>query len=254
MGMVFEAAKLRELPDLARVRDAAGRAAAALPAEGFAAALERTADLPPPTAAERIVVLGIGGSALGARAVHEACARPGLKPVVVVDNIDAALLEEAWSGGAPEKTAWVVVSKSGGTTETLAQWGIVRERLHAEGVQPEIHVVTGRSGPLRELAAADALPVHEVPEEVGGRFSAFTPAATVPLALAGHDVAALLLGARAARDHCARAAGVTGGMSAPAVGDGATVRVSASVRNPGASPNIRSSASSRSTPIVMSLP
>ncbi|MHC4549515.1 MAG: glucose-6-phosphate isomerase [Planctomycetota bacterium] len=217
MGLVLETADLAgtglEERDLRAWQEAAGRAAAALPRVGFSAALDRA---PAPLAAAagaRVVVLGIGGSALGARAVHEACGGTG-KPLVVVDNVDPELLEATWAAGAPEETAWVVVSKSGGTTETLAQWAVVRERLRAAGRAGEVHVVTGADGPLRAQAAADGLPVHEIPEDVGGRFSIFTPAGTVPLALAGHDVAALLAGARAARDHCARADGAASRLAA----------------------------------------
>ena len=214
MGLVSEAADLAATglpaPDLRRLEGEADRAAAGLPQAGFCTALDR-APPPPPLAADagRVVVLGIGGSALGARAVHEACGAP--RPLTTVDNIDPAALEAAWADGA--RATWVIVSKSGTTTETLAQWAVVRERLRATGAAP-VHVVTGAEGPLRELALADGLPVHEIPAGVGGRFSVFTPAATVPLALAGLDVGALLQGARAARDHCARPGGVAARLAA----------------------------------------
>jgi glucose-6-phosphate isomerase len=172
---------------------------------GFATDLDRDYALPRTTPADRVVVLGIGGSALGARCVHEATRTPEHKPIEVVDNIDPEALERAWNGGDPARTAWVVVSKSGGTTETLAQATLVRRRLADARLNPPFHIVTGPSGPLREMAEATGNPSYPVPEEVGGRFSVFTPAATVPLALAGHDVPALLAGARAMRDHCAEA-------------------------------------------------
>jgi glucose-6-phosphate isomerase len=214
MGFVCEAADLAatglEAADLRRLEREADRAAADLPQVGFGAALDRAPAPPAPAAdGERVVVLGIGGSALGARAVHEACG--GGRPLTTVDNIDPAVLEAAWAGGAP--ATWVVVSKSGTTTETLAQWAVVRERLRDAG-PAAVHVVTGADGPLRELAVADGHPIHEIPTDVGGRFSVFTPAATVPLALLGLDVAALLEGARAARDHCARPGGVAARLAA----------------------------------------
>jgi glucose-6-phosphate isomerase len=214
MGFVCETADLAatelEAAELARLEREADRVAGDLPQEGFCAALDRAPALPPAAAqADRVVVLGIGGSALGARAVHEACGAP--RPLTTVDNIDPAALEAAWAGGAP--AIWVVVSKSGTTTETLAQWAVVRERLRNAG-PAAVHVVTGATGPLRELALADGHPIHEIPAEVGGRFSVFTPAATVPLALLGHDVNALLAGARAARDHCARPGGVAARLAA----------------------------------------
>jgi len=216
MGFVCEAADLAatglDIAELQRLEGAADRAAADLPQLGFLEALDGAPTLPAPAAGgDRVVVLGIGGSALGARAVHEACG--GTAPLTVVDNIDPAALEAAWAGGT-RATHWVVVSKSGETTETLAQWAVVRERLRTSGPPSQVHVVTGADGPLRELAREDGLPIYEIPPEVGGRFSVFTPAATVPLALAGHDVQALLEGARAARDHCARPGGVAARLAA----------------------------------------
>ncbi|MHC4849555.1 MAG: hypothetical protein ACYTEG_14015, partial [Planctomycetota bacterium] len=169
---------------------------------GFATDLGRNYAMPPATAADRVVVLGIGGSALGSRCVHEATRGSRHKPVEIVDNIDPEALDRAWGNGDPARTAWVIVSKSGGTTETLAQAAVVRKRLADEKLNAPIHIVTGPTGALREMAEALGYPSYPVPEEVGGRFSVFTPAATVPLALAGHDVAALLEGARAMRDHC----------------------------------------------------
>jgi len=120
----------------------------------------------------------------------------------------------AGAGGDPARTCWVVVSKSGGTTETLAQFGVLRQRLAERGIAGEIHVVTGPTGALRDLAETAGYPTAPVPEPVGGRFSVFTPAATVALALAGHDVAALLEGARAMRDHCAQPGSVSARLSA----------------------------------------
>jgi len=182
-----------------READAAGEA---VRQAGFATALDDEANyagLPGRTVLDRVVVLGIGGSALGARCVHDATRNSSHRPIEVVDNIDPEAFERVWANGDPMRTAWVVVSKSGGTTETLAQWSLVRER---EPKAPRF-VVTGPSGTLREIVETEGTPSWPVPEEVGGRFSVFTPANTVALALAGHDVNALLEGARAMRDHCA---------------------------------------------------
>lgn len=192
--------------DVASLAGRADAAARALPGTGFCRDLDaKKAALPaPPAGCDRVVVLGIGGSALGARTVHEACGAGRAKPLVVVDNVDPRALEAAWRGGDPARTAWVAVSKSGTTTETLAQFAIVRERLRAAGKTAPLCVVTGGKGPLLELARKERLPVYDVPEEVGGRYSVFTPAATVPLALAGLDAAALLDGARRAREGFSR--------------------------------------------------
>jgi len=184
-----------------RKADAAGDA---VRNAGFATALDdeaNTSGLPDQTPLDRVVVLGIGGSALGARCVHDATRTAAHRPLEVVDNIDPEAFERVWANGDPKRTAWVVVSKSGGTTETLAQCSLVLER---EPKAP-LFIVTGPTGTLREIVETHGTPSWTVPEEVGGRFSVFTPANTIALALAGHDVAALLDGARAMRDHCATA-------------------------------------------------
>jgi glucose-6-phosphate isomerase len=218
MGFLFEIAELGPsgLPEanLGALSERAEAAAPQLLAAGFNSALERPPELPARTPMDRVVVLGIGGSALGARTVHESCRTERVRSIEVVDNIDPEALESAWGADDPARAAWVVVSKSGATTEILAQWKIVRQRLGALDATDHIHVVTGTVGPLREQAERDGFPIYEIPEEVGGRYSVFTPAATVPLALAGHDVGALLEGARAARDHCAAPGGVAARLAA----------------------------------------
>ncbi|MCZ6574032.1 MAG: glucose-6-phosphate isomerase [Planctomycetota bacterium] len=229
MGLLYERALLDgtglDADAVRRLEQQAGKACAGLGQAPFSLHLD--GPLPQASAAQRVVVLGVGGSALGARAVHEACAGPAALPLTVVDNIDARPLEAAWNGGDPARTAWVVVSKSGGTAETLAHCAWVRERLQGLSPAPEVHIVTGDSGPLRDLALDEGLPLHAIPAQVGGRFSVFTAAGVVPLALAGLDVQGLRDGARAALRHAtALAAG-----SAPAAMAGLLAAAAASGRN-----------------------
>lgn len=156
-----------------------------------------------------VVVLGIGGSALGTIALRSALAMHGDVPRLhVLDNVDphtfAALL-----GHLPlATTTWIVVSKSGGTVETIAQYAIARERVEAAGLVPaeRFAIVTDpESGALRAIARRDGIPAFAVPPNVGGRFSVFSPVGTLPGALAGYDIGAFIDGARAARDRCATA-------------------------------------------------
>jgi len=215
MGITYEPASLEptgiDPSDVAALAAEADAARDAVTAAPFVADLENDFEPPGRAGADRVVVLGIGGSALGARCVHATCAGDGdVLPLHVVDNIDPDAVEAALALGDPNRTLWVPVSKSGGTTETLAQLAVVRGRCP----EAPVHVVTGPRGPLRELAERDGHPVATVPEPVGGRFSVFTPAATVPLALAGHDVGALLAGAREAAAHCREEASVAARLAA----------------------------------------
>jgi glucose-6-phosphate isomerase len=177
-------------------------------------------------AVDRVIVLGIGGSYMGTRALFEALCHPfhnelargerGGRPRLSfegfnVDN-DAAqgLLDLVALAGKPrsddllDRWAMLVVSKSGGTLETavatrlflhtLAEAvGNDRQRL-AELVVP----ITGRTGRLAALAKTLGCPdVFDIPDGVGGRFSVFTAVGLLPAAIVGIDVVRLLEGAAA---------------------------------------------------------
>lgn len=155
---------------------------------------------------EAIVVLGIGGSALGLIALRDALLPPfGARPrLLVVDNIDPtythALFEELnW-----KKTLFIVISKSGTTPEPMLLYGLVLERLKKhfqKGYQKHFVFITdAHHGLLREIADKEGIQSFEVPQNVGGRFSVLSAVGLLPAALAGVDIARLLRGARRMRD------------------------------------------------------
>lgn len=155
---------------------------------------------------EWLVVLGIGGSSLGLRTILDAFVPPspftgrkGCK-VIVVDNIDPERLERL-DERIDWKTAAVnVVSKSGNTPETAAQFIWMKEKL-AKAVGPEkakkrIFATTDKSkGLLRPMADKEGYPTFTVPDNVGGRFSVLTPVGLLPAAAAGIDPLELVAGA-----------------------------------------------------------
>ncbi len=161
-----------------------------------------------------IVVLGIGGSSLGAIALRTALLPPAWNArssaerdsrprLHVLDNVDprtiAGLLGIVWL----PRTLFVVISKSGGTIETLAQYLVVREQLAREGLDAAHHlafVTDPDKGALRRIAVRDGIPAFAVPPNVGGRFSVLSPVGTLPAALCGMDVEALCAGATVMRD------------------------------------------------------
>jgi len=154
---------------------------------------------------DRLIVLGIGGSALGAKTAietvrHVGDGQSGMR-VDVVDNIDpvtfAALLAEA----DLERTAFNVISKSGQTAETMAQFLIARDRLLRKvgaGRYHEHIVVTTdpEQGTLRALADDEGFVSLPVPPGVGGRFSVLSAVGLLPIAAAGLDIERLCAGAR----------------------------------------------------------
>ncbi len=157
---------------------------------------------------ENVAVLGIGGSALGNIALQTALNSPyhGLRPsaglprLFVLDNIDPDLIGEFLESVDPRTTLFNVISKSGGTAETMSQFLIFRERL-IEALGEEDHkrhlVVTtdAENGVLREIVRREGYQSFVVPDGVGGRFSVLSPVGLLSSALVGIDIQGLLAGA-----------------------------------------------------------
>lgn len=162
---------------------------------------------------DHILVLGIGGSALGAKALLNALRRPGWNELdddgrdffprlTVLDNVDPVSVAEALRRIDPRRVLVNVISKSGGTAETMAQYLVVRNWLEqAMGPAAARHLVFTTDparGALREIAQRDGIAALEVPPDVGGRFSVLSPVGLLPAALVGIDIEGLLAGARQA--------------------------------------------------------
>jgi glucose-6-phosphate isomerase len=150
---------------------------------------------------EDLVVLGIGGSALGAQAVGAALGKGPVR-LHFVDNVEPEPVLELLRSLNPEKTLVNVISKSGTTAETMAAFLVFRRWLErAENWQQHVVVTTDPSrGILRPYAAAEGLTAFDIPPSVGGRFSVLSPVGTLPLAFAGVDLENLLAGARKANE------------------------------------------------------
>lgn len=170
---------------------------------------------------DRFVVLGIGGSYMGAKALFDACCHPyhnelsrgdrGGRPRIYfegnnIDNDAAAGLLDLFEGADPGKLdqrwAIVVISKSGGTLETAVAFRTFLAKLREQHggdlskIGPLVVPVTGESGRLFDLAGAIGCPdLYPIPDGVGGRFSIFTAVGLLPAAILGLDIVALLEGA-----------------------------------------------------------
>lgn len=154
---------------------------------------------------ERTIVLGIGGSTLGGETLVRTLGNT-THPVQFFDNIDpstlAALESVEW-----RRTALLVISKSGNTAETLAQFLSLLPRLETDlGAQlPEhVQVITeNRDGALARIAAELGIEAVAHPA-VGGRYAVLSVVGMLPAAIAGVDIEALLAGARAMAEECGR--------------------------------------------------
>ena len=156
-----------------------------------------------------VVILGIGGSALGPIALRTALrpngwnmlsdkARGGYPRLHVLDNVDPETIATLLARLQLPRSLFIVTSKSGGTAETMSQFLIVHEALKRASLPVRAHIVfvtDPSQGALRPLAKQNGIPALDIPPSVGGRFSVLTPVGTLPAALIGIDVGKLLDGA-----------------------------------------------------------
>ncbi len=150
----------------------------------------------------RMIVLGIGGSALGTKAVLEAVGADGRKglALTVADNVDPDSFLPVLRSHPMKSTVVVAISKSGTTAETNAQLSLAIEALkRANGRSWKEHLVLvtdPEKGIFRKMAEAEGIASLSVPPNVGGRFSVLSPVGLFPLAAAGVSAERLLAGAR----------------------------------------------------------
>ena len=159
-----------------------------------------------------LLVAGIGGSYLGARAVVEAVkglyhndTEDGLKIYFCGNTISPTYLNDIIKVTKGKRFSINVISKSGTTTETALAFRVLRKLLEDEmGVEEankRIYATTDRAkGTLKQLADAQGWPTFVVPDDVGGRYSVLTAVGLLPIACAGIDIDALMKGAADARE------------------------------------------------------
>ena len=154
-----------------------------------------------------LVVAGIGGSYLGARAVVEAVKgvyhnelEEGLKIYFCGNSISPTALNDIIALCKGKRFSINVISKSGTTTETSLAFRVLRKLLEEEvGVEEankRIYATTDRArGTLKQLADSQGWPTFVVPDDVGGRYSVLSAVGLLPIAAAGIDIAELMKGA-----------------------------------------------------------
>ncbi len=170
---------------------------------------------------DEVVVLGIGGSALGTTALTSAllhpfhnsipaAARGGRPRIFVVDNVDPTEIAGLFEHLDLSRTLVNVISKSGTTAETMAAYLVARRLLIArvgESALPSHLAFTTdpHGGVLRKIGREEGIPLFDVGAGVGGRFSVLSPVGLLPAALVGIDVVGLLEGAAVMEDWIAQA-------------------------------------------------
>lgn len=157
------------------------------------------------------VVIGIGGSYLGARAVIDALQfdKKENKPTILYAGHTLSEDYYAWLLNTLKGKNYsvAVISKSGTTTEPAVAFRILKADLekrygHDEAAKRIIAVTDARKGALHDIALQEGYHTYVIPDNVGGRFSVLTPVGLIPIAMAGYDVESLLTGARKMREIC----------------------------------------------------
>lgn len=153
---------------------------------------------------ENILVLGIGGSALGGIAVTEALLKPywnlltpeqrnNFPRIFFLDNIDPDNMNGLLDILDLKKTLVNVITKSGSTAETMSQFMILKDRLEKALGEDEyrknvVATTDKQTGVLRQIAEQEGYKTFVVPDDVGGRFSVFSAVGLLPFALVGIDI------------------------------------------------------------------
>lgn len=161
-----------------------------------------------------VVVIGIGGSYLGARAVIEALADSfhnfgdtGMKVIFAGHNIGEDYYHELMNYLSDKEFGICVISKSGTTTEPAIAFRLLKEMLEkkvgkAEAGKRIVAITDAGKGALRTLADQEGYKSFVIPDNVGGRFSVLTPVGLLPIAIAGFDIKALVKGAAEMQQEC----------------------------------------------------
>ncbi len=165
---------------------------------------------------EAIVVAGIGGSYLGARAVIEALSNSfgwlkNTKPVILFagNNIGEDYLSELTEYLKDKKFGVINISKSGTTTETALTFRLLKKQCEAQRGKDEakkviVAVTDAKRGAARTCADKEGYKSFIIPDNVGGRFSVLTPVGLLPIACAGFDIKVLVEGAQDMEKLCGK--------------------------------------------------
>ena len=155
---------------------------------------------------DHILVLGIGGSALGARWLVEALGKKPTPFLTFCDSISPFVWKKISEKIQQTKTFLVVVSKSGNTLETLAAFSyfqkILKEKEGGNFKKPYLFITDPHEGYLRKVATHENIPSLVIPSGVGGRYSILSPAGLFPAACSGVPLEDLLAGARRMEEKC----------------------------------------------------
>lgn len=162
---------------------------------------------------EHLLILGIGGSSLGAQALLDGLNTPywnrlskgkrkGGLTVDFIDNLDPVVIRTVLSRLKLTKTLFLVISKGGGTLETIVSMLVAKEWTGENFYNQCVFITTKDKGLLSDIAKEKGIKTFYIPENVGGRYSVFSPVGILPAALCGLDINEIREGILRADDSC----------------------------------------------------
>ena len=166
---------------------------------------------------KNLVVVGIGGSALGNIAIHAALNNPfhnilddksrnNFPRIFVLDNVDPERFSSLMTILKPEETLYNFITKSGTTVETISQFLIITKQLREKlGKGYKGHIITttdAEKGALRSITNREGFKSFVIPSGIGGRYSVLTPVGLFSAAMSGADIGSLLEGASSIDKAC----------------------------------------------------
>ena len=164
-----------------------------------------------------VIAIGIGGSYLGAKCVIEALShnfakqlkkKEAAEVVFAGNTLSEEYLAELMDLASERNVACIVISKSGTTTEPAVAFRVVKQYIEShygkkEASERIVAITDAKKGALKTLATQEGYKTFVVPDNVGGRFSVFTPVGLLPIAVAGMDIRALIDGVKKAEKELA---------------------------------------------------
>ena len=145
---------------------------------------------------ENIIIIGIGGSALGTRAIYDFLfpIKNLSKKLFFLDTVDPLKISSIIDQARLVDSHFICISKSGRTVEPISVLKFIKTKVDLK--KENTTIIAGKKTPLYDYAKLKNFCFFEIPEMVGGRFSVFSPVGLVPLAIVGIDIKELLNGCR----------------------------------------------------------
>lgn len=146
---------------------------------------------------DSVVLVGVGGSSLGVKALYDMLNLQ--KELIFLDNLDPYSIEQNSTKINPNRSIFIISSKSGTTIETISIYKYLLEKFNIKSYENFIFI-TDPNSPLESYAKEIGAIIFNIPKNVGGRFSVLSAIGLVPLGLCGADIKDLLAGANSAKE------------------------------------------------------